>query len=262
MPESRAKPGDKRHLIGVVGMRDAKLAVRAAGALLLVGMGLGALVGCDSDSWRPLTRAQRAERRLDWVVHVDEGDAMVKRFEVFLRDPQPPPDPDTPMTWRGLRRLLNSWRAPGEQTTDREFRLALQRGEEVGSELALTPVRGEPFPVQVLYFNDETFLLIDKAEERNLLFRCLLEDREVIATGRRHPWHPRITGTSGSELSIRVFVFFGYDSPDRSTRMTPQHLAACISTFADNSHRVRRRVGEAEQERLQQVHDLFFVVNR
>lgn len=243
-------------------MRSAKLTVRAAGALLLVGMGLAALVGCDSDSWRPLTRAQRAERRLDWVVHVDEGDAMVKRFEVFLRDPQPPPDPDTPMTWRGLRRLLNSWRAPNEQTTDREFRLALQRAEEVGSELALTPARGEPFPVQVLYFNDETFLLIDKAEERNLLFRCLLEDREVIATGRRHPWHPRITGTSGSELSIRVFVFFGYDSPDRSTRMTPQHLAACISTFADNSHRVRRRVGEAEQERLQQVHDLFFVVNR
>ena len=244
----------RRHLLVVVGKRHAKLT-----AALLA---LAALAGCDSDSWRPLTRAQRAEQRLDFVVHVDESDAMVRRFEVFLRDPQPPPDPDRPMNWRGLRRMLHSWREPIERTTDEQFRFALQRMAELGSELTLTPVSGDQFPVQVLYFSDETFLLIDRDEERNLLFRCLLEDREVIATGIRHPWLPRITGTQGSEVPIRVFVFFGYDSPDRSTRMTAQHLAACIGTFADNSHRVRRRVGDAEQQRLQQVHDLFFVVNR
>ena len=92
---------------------------------------------------------------------------------------------------------------------------------------------------------------MDRVEERHLLFRCLLEDREVIATGTRHPWNPRITGSGDSDLSIRVYVFFGYDSPDRSTQMTAQHVAACISSFADNSHRVRRRVGEAEQQLVQ-----------
>ena len=209
-----------------------------------------------------MTRAQRAERRLDYAVHVDQSDAMVTRFEVFLRDPQPPPDPDESMNWRGLRRLLNSWREPAERTTDDQFRLALQRAAELGSPLTLKPVAGDRFPVQVLYFRDETFLLVDQVEERNLLFRCLLDDREVIATGARHPWHPRITGPGGADMAIRVYVFFGYDSPDRSTRMTPQHLAECISTFADNSHRIRRRIGDAEQQRVQQVHDLFFQVTR
>ena len=249
-----------RSVILVVRKRHSNLPGRAGVAVLAVF--LAVLAGCDSDSWRPMTRAQRAERRLDYAVHVDQGDAMVTSFEAFLRDPQPPPDPDQPMNWRGLRRLLHSWRAPDERTTDQQFRLALQRTAELGTELNLKPVRGDRFPVQVLYFDDETFLLLDRVEERNLLFRCLLEDREVIATGTRHPWHPRINGPGGAELSIRVYVFFGYDSPDRSTRMTAQHLAACIGSFADNSHRVRRRVGEAEQQRAQQVHDLFFQVTR
>ena len=223
---------------------------------------LAALTACESDSWRPVTRAQRAEQRLDYAVHVDEGDAMVRRFEAFLRDPQPPPDPERPMNWRALRRLLHSWREPDERKTDEQFRLALQRNAELGSPLVITPVRGDQFPVQVLYFSDETFLLVDRVEERHLLFRCLLEDREVIATGTRHPWNPRITGSGDSDLSIRVYVFFGYDSPDRSTQMTAQHVAACISSFADNSHRVRRRVGEAEQQLVQRVHDGFFQVTR
>jgi len=57
-------------------------------------------------------------------------------------------------------------------------------------------------------------------------------------------------------------VFFGYDSPDRSTQMTAQHLAACIATFADSSHRVRRRIGEEERQLVQRVHDRFFQVTR
>ena len=124
------------------------------------------------------------------------------------------------------------------------------------------PQNGGQFPVPVLYFSDETFLLVDRVEERHLLFRCLLADREVVATGTRHPWNPRISGPGDDDLSIRVYVFFGYDSPDRSTQMTVQHLAACISSFADNSHRVRRRIGEAEQQLVQRVHDGFFQVTR
>ena len=242
------------------GMRHGNLRA-SVGRVLLVAL-LAALAGCESDSWRPLTRAQRAERRLDFAVHVDQGDAMVRRFEEFLRDPQPPPDPDRRMNWRGLRRLLHSWREPAERRTDQQFRMALQRAAELGTPLVIAPVSGDQFPVQVLYFGDETFLLVDRVEERHLLFRCLLDDREVIATGTRHPWHPRISGPGDADLSIRVYVFFGYDSPDRSTRMTPQHLAECIGSFADNSHRVRRRVGDDEQQRVQQVHDLFFQVTR
>ena len=241
-------------------MRHTGLRNRAARVLLV--MFLAALAGCESDSWRPLTRAQRAERRLDFAVHVDHGDAMVTSFEEFLRDPQPPPDPDRSMNWRALRRLLHSWRDPAARKTDEQFRLSLQRTAELGSPLVIAPVSGDQFPVQVLYFGDETFLLVDRVEERHLLFRCLLDDREVIATGTRHPWHPRISGPGDADLSIRVYVFVGFDSPDRSTRMTPQHLAECISSFAANSHRVRRRIGDAEQQRVQQVHDRFFQVTR
>jgi len=241
-------------------MRHRRLQTSAVGAVLA--LFLAALTACESDSWRPLTRAQRATQRLDYAVHVDEGDAMVARFEAFLRDPQPPPDPDRPMNWRALRRLLHSWREPGERKTDEEFRLALQRNAELGSPLMITPVRGDQFPVQVLYFRDQTFLLVDRVDERHVLFRCLLEDREVVATGTLHPWHPRISGPGDDDLSIRVYVFFGYDSPDRSTQMTAHHLAACISSFADSSHRVRRRLGEAEQQLVQRVHDGFFQITR
>ena len=244
----------------MLGKRHNKLWAPTGAALLAVF--LASLAACESDSWRPFTRAQRAERRLDYAVHVDEADAMVRRFDEFLRDPQPPPDPERPLNWRALRRLLHSWREPAVRKTDEQFRLALQRNEELGTPLEIMPVRGDQFPVQVLYFSDETFLLLDRVEERHLLFRCLLEDREVIATGTRHPWQPRISGPGEEDLSIRVYVFFGYDSPDRSTQMTAQHLAACIDSFADGSHRVRRRIGEEERQLVQRVHDRFFQVTR
>ena len=244
----------------VLGKRHSKLTAPAGAALLA--LFLASLAACESDSWRPFTRAQRAERRLDYAVHVDEADAMVQRFDEFLRDPQPPPDPERPMDWRALRRLLHSWREPAARKTDEQFRLALQRNEELGTPLEIMPVRGDQFPVQVLYFSDETFLLLDRVEARHVLFRCLLEDREVIATGTRHPWQPRISGPGSEDLSISVYVFFGYDSPDRSTQMTAQHLADCIASFADSSHRVRRRIGEEERQLVQRVHDRFFQVTR
>ena len=93
-------------------------------------LSLAALVACDPDSWRPLTMAQRAERRLDFVVHAEDSQVLVEEFEAFLRDPQPPPPEDRAMTWRDLRVLLNSWRDAAAQETDRDFRLAVQRTEE------------------------------------------------------------------------------------------------------------------------------------
>ena len=224
---------------------------------------LAVVLGCDSDSWRPITREQRAERRLDYAVHFENGDALVVRFEEFLRNPEPPPDPDRPLNRRGLRVLLQSWREPADRQTDAHFRVALQRTAEQGSPLVMIPVRGDQFPVQVLYFRDETFFLIDRVEEQHMLFRCVLDGRAMIAAGSRHPWHPRIAGPEGGdEQSIRVYVFGGFVGPDRSTRMTAQHLADCLATFADNSHRVRRRIGDHELERVQQVHDSFFQVTR
>ncbi len=229
---------------------------------MLLALSLASLVACNPDSWRPVTRSQRAERRLDFVVHIEGRDAMVKEFEAFLRDPQPPPDPDRAMSWRDLRVLLNSWREPHDQQTDREFRMALQRTEEKGADMVLKTARGDQFPIKVLYFRDETFFLVDQVQERHMLFRCLLPDREVIAAGSRLPWNPRINSSNEEEETIRVYAFWGFDSPDRSTRMYPQHLAQCLSLFADNSHRLRRKLGGLELERVQQVHDLFFQVTR
>ena len=237
--------------------------IRRSAASVLLALSLAFLAACNPDSWRPVTLAQRAERRLDFVAHVDERDTMVADFEAFLRDPQPPPDPDRAMTWRDLRVLLNSWREPHDQETDREFRIVLQRTEEKGADMVIIPVRGDQFPVRVLYFRDETFFLVDQVQERHMLFRCLLPDREVIAAGSRLPWNPRInSSTDEDQETIRVYAFWGYDSPDRSTRMNRQHLAQCLNQFADNSHRLRRKLGDPELERVQQVHDLFFQVTR
>ena len=44
--------------------------------------------------------------------------------------------------------------------------------------------------------------------------------------------------------------------------MNRQHLAACLQLFSDNSQRLRRKLGEPEVVRVQQVHDLFFQVTR
>ena len=237
--------------------------IRRSAAGILLAVSLAFLVACNPDSWRPVTLAQRAERRLDFVVHVEERDTMVRAFEEFLRDPQPPPDPDRAMTWRDLRVLLNSWREPHDQQTDREFRIVLQRTEEKGTDVVIRPVRGDQFPIKVLYFRDETFFLVDQVQERHMLFRCLLPDREVIAAGSRLPWNPRINSSNDEEENtIRVYAFWGSDSPDRSTRMNRQHLAQCLSRFADNSSRLRRKLGDPELERVQQVHDLFFQVSR
>ena len=226
-------------------------------------LSLSTLLACDPDSWRPLTMAQRAERRLDFVVHAEDSQVLVDEFEAFLRDPQPPPPQDRAMTWRDLRVLLNSWRDPAAQDTDREFRLALQRAEEKGADMVIKPVRGDQFPIKVLYFGDETFFLLDQVQERHILFRCLLPDREVIAAGSRLPWNPRINSSSDeAETTIRVYAFWGFDSPDRSTRMNRQHLADCLATFSDGSHRLRRKLGDGELQRVQQVHDLFFQVAR
>ena len=224
---------------------------------------LSTLLACDPDSWRPLTMAQRAERRLDFVVHAGDSEAFVQEFEAFLRDPQPPPDPDRAMTWRDLRVLLNSWREASAQDTDRDFRLALQRAEEKGADMVIKPVRGDQFPIKVLYFRDETFFLLDQVQERHILFRCLLPDREVIAAGSRLPWNPRINSSSDEgESTIRVYAFWGFDSPDRSTRMNRQHLVECLNLFSDGSQRLRRKLGDDEIQRVQQVHDLFFQVTR
>lgn len=250
------------HLITVHRLPPAVL-FRSIAAAMGLALSLLTLLGCDPDSWRPLTMAQRAERRLDFVVHAEDSEALVQEFEAFLRDPQPPPPDDRPMTWRDLRVLLNSWRDPAARQTDSDFRLSLQRTEEKGAETVIKPVRGDQFPIKVLYFRDETFFLLDQVQERHILFRCLLPDREVIAAGSRLPWNPRINSSNDEEeTTIRVYAFWGFDSPDRSTRMNRQHLADCLELFADSSRRLRRKIGDNEVERVQQVHDLFFQVTR
>ena len=103
---------------------------------------------------------------------------------------------------------------------------------------------------------------MDLIEERHLLFRCVLNNHVVVAGGTRHPWTPTITGPGQTEQrSIRVFAFWGYDGVDHSTRMSPSQMTACLKSFSNRSHRVRKRVGENERLRLQQTHDFFFQVN-
>ena len=85
----------------------------------------------------------------------------------------------------------------------------------------------------------------------------------MIAAGSRLPWNPRINSSNDEvETTIRVYAFWGFDSPDRSTRMNRQHLADCLEIFSDNSNRLRRKLAANELERVQQVHDLFFQVTR
>lgn len=220
------------------------------------------LVGCESDTWRPLTIKQRADRRLDFTVHIDRIEATVQEFQEFLQNPQPPLKENQRMNWRDLRQLLHSWREETDKQTDTDFRLTLQRITEQGTPMSIKPVHGDEFAIQVLYFQDDTFVIMDRIEERHLLFRCVLKNRLIVAGGTRHPWTPTITGPGTSkQRSIRVFAFWGYDSLDHSTQMSPSQMADCLKSFSNKSHPLRKRIGKNELLRIQQTHDFFFQIN-
>ena len=265
-PDYVKREGKREHFVDpvVVGGVRCQL-LRAPLALLLVPLLWTALAGCDTgDSWRPITRAQRAERRLDYAVHYQEREAMIRSFEQFLVNPDPEFAPEKNRSRSELRTYLRSWRDPLAQQADEHFRRLLQRAADRGSPMEIMPVRGDRFPIQTLYFRDDAFFVIDRVEERNMLLLCRVDGKEVIATATRLSWSPNVNfnDPSGGSQPIRVYVFLGFVSPDRSAHMTVKQMHACLESLADNSHRTRRRLGERELERVQQVHDFFFDVTR
>lgn len=189
---------------------------------------------------------------------------MIRSFETFLRNPDPEFAQDDSLSRKEFRTYLRSWRDPLAQHADEHFRLALQRIEDQGSPMQILPGRGDRLPIRTLYFRDDTFILIDQVEERNMLFLCRLKGREVIATAQRLRWSPNVQydDAAGGAQPIRVYVFLGFVSPDRSAHMTIKQMQACLESYADNSHRVQRRLGDDELERVQQVHDYFFDITR